>query len=303
MSLFRLGTDWAGNAAEKVMKIHIQDPDGGPDITSWMDWALWQFEQTYLDMMENFFWYSKFNRRANGTIGLKDQLTGKVIPRGSGILEQITNQTSIAKVNWDFLQTILGDAFYQQPDKAGKTITLMGGKGAKRDFHNAAMAAQAQILGANGLGDVASKFVTGSGYNLALGGYFDTFYHIDGCIVKFKEAEIFNSGKMAAVAPRHPETGFSLESHRMVFIDDNEYDGMMNIQHVTQKGRAFKDGIIQGLTDTPRSIQALVGSTGGSLSKYLTTDMDQSSYTRLATGGIQLMRGNGCFDIQCTAGL
>jgi len=227
-------------------------------------------------------------------------LTGKEIPRGSGLLEQITNKTQTAKLTYNFLSNVIGDAFYQRPDNPGQTITLMGGKGARRDFHNAVMTAGGQMVG---LQQVADKFITGAGSNLALGGYFDTFYTIDDYVVKFKQASIFDTGKIAAVSPKHPVTGFPLESHRLVFISDTTEDGDLNVQHVAQKGRSYLDGIVKGLTQTPRSIDILLGNTGASASKLLSTDMDQSSYVRFCSDGLQLMDGSSCFDIECTAGL
>jgi hypothetical protein len=231
---------------------------------------------------------------------LKDLLTGKEIPRGSGLLEQITNKTQTAKLTYNFLSNVIGDAFYQRPDNPGQTITLMGGKGARRDFHNAVMTDGGQMVG---LQQVADKFITGAGSNLALGGYFDTFYTIDDYVVKFKQASIFDTGKIAAVSPKHPVTGFPLESHRLVFISDTTEDGDLNVQHVAQKGRSYLDGIVKGLTQTPRSIDILLGNTGASASKLLSTDMDQSSYVRFCSDGLQLMDGSSCFDIECTAGL
>jgi len=298
MGFHRLGTSWAGNASNKVMKIKIDN--GEKEMDMWMDWATWQFEQDWLGLREHNFWYSRYNRRANGTIPLKDLLTGKVIPRGAGLLDQITNKTQTAKLTHSFLSNVIGDAMYLRPDNEGTLITMMGGKGAKRDFHNAVLEAGGELVT---LGQVADKFITGSGNNLALGGYFDTFYTIDGYTVKFKLASIFDTGKVAAVSPKHPVTGFPLESHRMVFISDTTADGDINIQHVSQRGRAYMDGIIKGLTPTPRSIEILLGNTGASASKLLSTDMDQSSYTRFCSDGIQLMDGSCCFDIECTAGL
>ena len=95
MSFMRLGTSWAGAAAEKKMKIKMQDVDG-KETDLWMDFAVWQMEQEWLSIQEHNFWYNRYNRLLNGTISLKDQLTGKVIPRGSGIFEQIPNQGSFS---------------------------------------------------------------------------------------------------------------------------------------------------------------------------------------------------------------
>jgi hypothetical protein len=156
----------------------------------------------------------------------------------------------------------------------------MTGTGGMREFDRAMKEAGATILGPLGAGDVASKFITGSGSNLALSGFFDTFYHIDGYVIKVKKNPIFDIGAVAMGSPLHPESGLPLESYRMVFIDDNDVDGQPNIQHVAQKGRIFQDGVIQGLTPMPKTLEVMLGITGGS--KYLSSDQDKSAYTRIA---------------------
>jgi len=100
----------------------------------------------------------------------------------------------------------------------------------------------------------------------------------------------------------HYLTGFPLESHRAVFIDNNSYDGQMNIQAVAQKGRAFMDGVVNGLTPMPKSVAMLIGQSGGAASKYLSTEQDKSSYTRMRSSGIQILKASNCFDLTCTAG-
>jgi len=53
----------------------------------------------------------------------------------------------------------------------------------------------------------------------------------------------------------------------------------------------------------PKSLQIKGNFNSDLNSALLATDVDKSSYTRLSTRGIQLLRANKCFDLQCTAGL
>jgi hypothetical protein len=53
----------------------------------------------------------------------------------------------------------------------------------------------------------------------------------------------------------------------------------------------------------PRSLDILLGNSGGVASKALSTVQDKSEYTRFKSAGIQIMRANRCFDLQCVAGL
>jgi hypothetical protein len=179
----------------------------------------------------------------------------------------------------------------------------MTGTGGRREFHQSMVDAGVQFIGSYGNGNIADKFITGSGRNLMLGGFFDGFYHIDGYTVKVKYNPVFDYGRVAQVSPLHPETGLPLESYRMVFLDDSDVDGSPNIVHVAQEGRAYLDGVVKGLTPMPRSLEILLGNSGGGASKYLTTVQDKSEYTRYKSAGIQIMRANRCFDLQCIAGL
>lgn len=314
MGFMRHGFSWAGNSANKVMKIEVNKPatDGAPAVTSnvWMDWAMWQYELEWLSICEHQYWYSRYNRMVNGEVMLKDMLTGKAIPTGSGLLEQIQNKSSYSELTYDYLVNQIGDALFGQSDTAGISVTLHTGRGGLRAFDRAIKKAGGTLF-QNFAGAIDSgKFVNGTGYNLALGGFFDSFYHIDGYYIKVKHNPIFDHGKVATAQQAggyvHPETGWPLESYRMVFIDDNDYDGQPNIQHVAQKGRSFQHGVIAGLTAMPKSLQVMVGSfniDSESKAALLSTDQDKSAYTRFKSAGIQILRANRCFDFSCIAGL
>jgi hypothetical protein len=299
MGFQRLSMSWAGNAASKVMKINVKTEKGETNV--WMDFFMWQFEKEWLSIKEHAYWYSRYNRLPNGEIPLKDLFTGKVIPRGSGLLEQIPNKSSYSALTYDWLANKIGDALFGQADAEGLSITLHTGTGGRREFHRAMMKQGATFL--QDFGMVADKFVSGSGRSLTLGGFFDGFYHIDGYVIKLKYNPIFDRGKIAQVSPKHPESGLPLESYRMVFIDDNDYDGQPNIQHVAQKGRSFLDGVVPGLNPAPKSVNIISGNAGGQASKILSTEQDKSSYHRFSSCGIQMLRASRCFDLQCIAGL
>lgn len=302
MGFMRASFEWAGNATNKVMSIEVRNPVKGTESSAWMDFALWQFENRYLDECENLYWYSRYNRLANGQVPLRDLFTGKIIPRGSGLLEQIQNKSTFSQQSYTGLQNKIGDALFGQSDTAGMSITLYTGTGGMRDIDRMLKAQGATFL--NDFSKVADKFVTGSGRDLMLGGYFNGFYHIDGYIIKVKKNELFDHGNIAMKSPLHPTSGLPLESHRMVFIDDNDYDGQPNIQHVAQKGRAFRHGIVGGLTDAPASLRIM--QTGGSMDSQvpqMAHEQDKSAYHRFKSAGIQMLRANRCFDLQCVAGL
>lgn len=304
MSFIRLSHQWAGNSANKVMSITIQHR--GKSMRLWMDFEQYQFERAWLEEVEHMFWYSRYNRQANGIIPLKDLITGKPIPTGAGILEQINNYTTYTKLTYNFLQNVVANALFGQSDTDGMSITLYTGRGGMREF-DAAMKAGGitrQII-AGGAGNVADKFIQGSNYDLISTGFFDTMYHIDGYVIKVKHNPIFDYGRRAVKSPLHPETGFPLESYRMVFIDDGMFDGEPNLQFVAEKGRRMLHGVVAGMTPMPKQYKIISGISNinqGDLA-LLSSDVDASSYHRFASGGVQLRRGNTSLHLECIAGL
>lgn len=303
MGIMRAGMSWAGNSAERIMNISVKAGISGKETNVWMDFFMWQFEKEWLSQCEHQYWYSRYNRQANGVINLKDVLTGKVVPMGSGLLEQITNKSTYSTLTYQGLQNRISDALFGQADADNMTITLMTGKGGMRAIDTAMKREGIKFLTDLGSGNIADKFVTGTGRDLMLGGFFNGFYHIDGYTIKVKYNPLFDHGKVAKASPRHPETNLPLESYRMVFIDDNDYDGQPNMRVVCQKNRSLLDGVVKGLTSMPKSLQIKGGFNSDLNSALLATEVDKSSYTRLSTQGIQLLRANRCFDLQCVAGL
>jgi len=301
MSIIRLSHQWAGNAANKIMPIKISH-EGKKDMSLWMDFEHYQFERAWLEEMEHAYWYSRYNRRQNGTIALKDILTGKVIPTGAGILEQINNYATYTSLSYNYLQNTVANALFGQSDTDGMSITLHTGRGGMREFDAAMKEAGITQLA---LGDVGDKFVGGSNYNLVSMGFFNAFYHIDGYYIKVKHNPIFDYGRRAIKSPLHPDTGYPLESYRMVFIDDGTFDGEPNLQMVTEKGRKFLHGVVPGMATMPRQYQVLSGAgniNAGSLA-LISSDVDKSSYHRLAVAGVQLRRGNTSLHLNNIVGL
>jgi hypothetical protein len=306
LSFIRLSHQWAGNSANKVMAITIDPGNGEGPTKMWMDFEHYQFERAWLEECEHLFWYSRYNRKANGEIPLKDVLTGKAIPTGAGLLEQINNYTTYTRLTYNFLQNVVANALFGQSDTDGMSITLYTGKGGMREFDRAMKEGGiTQMILGGGAGNVADKFITGNNYNLALGGFFDTMYHIDGYLIKVKHNPIFDYGRRAVKSPLHPETGFPLESYRMVFVDDGMYEGEPNLMFVCEKGRRFLHGVVRGLTPMPKQYQILsgIGNISAGDLALINSDVDEASYHRFASGGINLRRGNTSLHLECIAGL
>jgi hypothetical protein len=207
-------------------------------------------------------------------------------------------------LTYNSLQNRIGDALFGQSDTDNMSITLFTGKGGLREIDRAMKEEGVRLLTSLGGGNVADKFITGQGRELMLGGFFSGFYHIDGYTIKVKYNPIFDMGKVAMKSPLHPESGYPLESYRMVFVDDANYDGQPNIQLVTQKGNEYKHGVVAGLTNAPKSLKIMGGfNLSSNEVQLLSSDQDKASYHRMKSQGIQILRANKCFDLQCVAGL
>lgn len=296
ISFIRQSHQWSGNVANKVMKFNIEAE--GKSMSLWMDWEAHLFEREWLMQKENLCWYSRYNRLVDGTVSLQDLFTSKVIPRGAGILEQIPNHFTYSKLTYAKLQSTVRDALFGQMDTEGMSVTLYTGTGGIQEFHRAlAEAGFTNQISGNAV--IENKFITGEGYNLALGGYFTTLHHIDGYTIKVVKNEFFDKGPRAKKSPKHPETGLPLESYRMVFIDDAQFDGEPNMIALCQKNRKFIHGVLKGLTPIPRTYE-LIG--GSSNNNFISTDQDKAGYHRMASHGIQIRRAQRCMHLECVAG-
>ena len=102
---------------------------------------------------------------------------------------------------------------------------------------------------------------------------------------------LFDHGAVAQARAKHPVTGYSLESYRMVFVDQSNYDGQNNLQMINKKGRESMRWCVAGSV-IPRGFD-------GNSSRA--SDVDGASVHMLKTAGIALRRFDTSLDITCTA--
>ena len=103
----------------------------------------------------------------------------------------------------------------------------------------------------------------------------------------------FDHSAVAQAARKHPITGFSIESHRMVFVDNSNYDGENNIQAITEKGREMKRWGVAG-SEVPTGF-------GDPTALLRASDIDGMSVHYLRTGGVCLKRFDTSIDLECNA--
>lgn len=282
MTIIRKSYKIEGNTANKTMNITIPTEDGaGSNL--WMDFEEFQHMLSWKQEVENLWWYSQYNRNAQGEIALKDD-NGKPIPLGSGVLEQIPNYETYSFLTAEKLKNLVTDAVFGASDSDKMNIVLFTGTGGVREFDEA-MKEEARSYTL-----VDSKVVQGSGRNLTLTGYFTTYEHVDGHTISVRKLPLFDHGRRAMKSPKHPVSGLPLESYRMVFLDMSSYDGQANVQMVTQNGREFIRRVVPGMAPLP--------ATFGGNSERIASDIDASSVQFMKAGGINIMRATNCLHLE-----
>ena len=175
-------------------------------------------------------------------------------------------------------------------DAAQKQVTLYTGTGGAREFDEAL---KNHFQGATGSWKVGgeNRFITGSGRSLGMSGYFTSYEHIDGHTINVVKLPMFDHGAVAQARAKHPVTGYSLESYRMVFVDQSNYDGQSNLQMISKKGREAMRWCVAGSV-VPRGFDS---------TSSRASDVDGASVHMLKTAGIALKRFDTSLDITCVA--
>ena len=249
----------------------------------------YQHMLNFKEECEMFYWYGQKTYNSDGHTFMKDE-NGQPVIVGPGLLEQIVNKDSYSTMTETKIKNIIGDLFYGMTDANKKQVTLYTGTGGMREFDEALKNHFTTAAGSWKVGG-ENRFITGSGRSLGLSGYFTSYEHVDGHTVNVVKLPLFDHGPVAQAAGKHPVTGYSLESYRMVFVDQSNYDGQANLQMLSKKGREMMRWCVAGSV-VPR------GFDGGSARA---SDVDGASVHMLKTAGIILKRFDTSLDITCTA--
>ena len=278
----------SGNAKDFVAEFTLPTK-GGKTTKLWMDYEEYTHMLNFKEECEMYYWYGQKTYDAKGQTQMKDE-NGQPVVVGPGLLEQIINRDTYSVMTENKLKNIIGDLFYGMTDAAKKQVTLYTGTGGAREFdealknHFGGTANSWKVGGEN-------RFITGSGRSLGLTGYFTSYEHIDGHVVNVVKFPLFDHGPVAQARAKHPVTGYSLESYRMVFVDQSNYDGQNNLQMISKKGREMMRWCVAGSV-VPKGFDS---------TSSRASDVDGASVHMLKTAGIVLRRFDTSLDITCTA--
>jgi len=279
---------FSGNAKDVVINFSVPSGDGSTS-NLWMDYEEWQYMLQWKQEKESLFWYATQSYNSSGITNLLDE-NGQPIITAPGLLEQIPNKDTYSTLTTNKIKTAIRNLFFGMTDAQNKQVTLFTGTGGAEEFDNA-MKSELNSAAYRQFND--GKFVAGTGRQLTSTGFFTTYEHIDGHRVNIVKVPLFDQGVVADVSPKHPVSGLPLESYRMVFVDQSNYDGMNNLMMVSKKGREMLRWAVAGSV-IPK---------GFSGNDTRATDIDGASVHWLKTGHVLLRRFDTSLDLQCVAGL
>jgi hypothetical protein len=284
ISLIRKSYRYEGNMPDRVVNVELNV--GGRTTKLWYDFEEYQHMLRWKEETEYSLWYSKYNRDTDGVIHLKDD-NGKPIPLGSGVIEQIPNVDTYSELTATKLKNVVRDALYGASDAAQMNIVLFTGLGGLEEFDKAM---KDEVSSGSYIKNTdPSSFITGSGANLQLGGFFTSYKHIDGHVITVRHLPLFDHGARALNSDKHPVTGLPMESYRMIFLDMSSYDGEQNVAMVTRKGRELVRWAVAGASVPP-------GFSGNALRA---NDVDGASVHFMKESGISIRRATNCLHLEC----
>jgi hypothetical protein len=241
MSTYRKMYSVSGAAQSKVLRISLMSPTGKETASTWIKYAEWQFWAEWMDEMEKAYIYGKGNVAKDGTTGMKGKYTGNVIYTGAGLEEQIApaNKRYYTSLTEGVLRDFMDDLAYNGTvDGPREYVALCG-----RQFMNEFDKAMKRSAAAFTLTD--SKFISGSGQELSLGGQFKTYTGLNGDKIILKECPLYND--VVRNRQLHPQTGKPVESYKATFLNFKMNGGESNVQKVYHKGREMSSTYIEGM--------------------------------------------------------
>lgn len=288
MNFFRKTYKWEGEIPTKVVNFSYTKSATGANNSDgvkqlWMDYRKWQFLKEWAYEKEIGLWEGEYNKTEDGRIILKDPRSGNPVPRGSGIWEQIPNWDSYSVLTANKLKSVMREVTRVNGDTTGKVFDVYGGTIAEENFDNA----MKLMLGENRFQGIGDKFVTGSGDNLQYGGYFKSYRAIGGNVFNFIKSRMFDDGPRAMVADPY-KGGYTVESGKLVFMDNSNYDGVPNIKMLIKKG----------LENLVQKVAGVGTQEGGAQPEWVSSDLHASSHEYITQRGIQIMRNTNCFVLE-----
>lgn len=228
----RLSYDITGDAYSTVLAIALTDPETGKKSYLWSDYQYWLALREWKKREEYQLLFAKSNRNADGTYANKGT-NGRPVSISAGLFEQISpaNTRYYTTLTAELLEDYLFDLCYNMLGTNERKFIALTGEMGFREFDRILKdkVANMQLID--------TKFITGSGQELTLGGQFTTYKMTNGIELTLKKCALFDNMEM--FRQLHPLSGKPLMSYTFLFLDLGMRDGMANIVKVCRKGREF----------------------------------------------------------------
>lgn len=296
--LHRFSMNIAGNVANKVLDIQfsVKDADGKMTTTNkWIPFVMKDGEIQRKQLLEENLWRSRYNRSADGSIGLKEKGSNEPIPTGAGIFEQIEaagNGFTYPQFTKGLLDMIHDHVHANRIGDSVSEKIIYCGKGFAREFARTMERDAKFNQYFNRLGE--ANLVSGKDGYLRYGAYIQQYKLLDGTIFSLQPVHMFDHGSVAEMQKANGETidGLPLDSFTGVCLDHsstNTEDGISrNVQMVYEEGREFMAKVYAGVTNLPPEWG--VGNV-----QVVSSTKDIASYEIISSQGINILNPTTSF--------
>lgn len=234
-----------GEAAQAIMVIELFAPDGQSTkywtkLEEWNNMAKWYRE------LDRQYIYSRYNKDTQGEVKLRDE-NGMPIYHGAGLREQIApaNKRPYTRLTYEILNEFLLDLSFSADKWGGNNkFVALTGKMGMREFDRAI---KEYAAGNNITVTDNGTFITGSGSELTLTGYFKTVKFMNGIELTITEFPPYDD--IIHNRELHPISLKPVESYRFTFLNFGQVNGKSNITKVAMNNREGCMWHVAGSTD------------------------------------------------------
>ena len=286
LATVRLTYDITGDAYSTVLAIALQDPETGKKSYLWADYQYWKALREWKKREERQLLFAHSNRNADGTYALKGT-NGRPVPVSAGLFDQISpaNIRYYTHLTAELFEDYLFDLCYNILGTNERKFIALTGEMGIREFDRILKEKAASF------NLIDTKFITGSGQELTLGGQFTTYKMTNGIELTVKRCAMFDN--MELFRQLHPLTGKPLMSYTFLFVDLGMRDGQANVVKVCRKGREFVQWCTGG--------SVIPSGYGNSINTLRSNSRDGYSVHFLGEFGIMLRNPLSCGILYCDA--
>ena len=277
----RYGYELAGNISNKATTIQFDLPGGGT-TDKWIPFDFKNFELHRKKVNEEDLWYSEYNRDSKGVV-LAHEVDGEPIPIGAGIRHILTTggqYDTYSTLTLNKIKSMVRSIYSNRVDATPMELVCYTGGGGMEQIHNAIMVDNIANQYFTPLG--ATQIMSGKDGYLQYGAYFNQYKTIDGFVITFKKAKMFDHGSIAMGQRQNGDMidGWPRNSYTIVCLDQSKTnDGGRNLTMVSEEGRELITGIYKGMSPIPDVWGAVPG-------MQLSTRRDIATFELIDSQGI-----------------